>query len=227
VEPARSSSSDLTSTLLAAFAWAAVDTARTHHELPVVSVFVALFGSASLVLGMLVVATRRALPLGAVARAFVSGALIAALPLTLIAAVLQKTTHHRALGGVTFAFVALFVSFACVACARRLSELGRGALLVVATLSSAGALIALALGLRAVTAAPFVAVVLDAVLGVASCALALSLRRLPRGVLRFATMAWAGVVAVGIFVAVSSAPLRHALSERAPMAFAIGWALGG
>jgi hypothetical protein len=237
VDRARSSpSSDLSSALLAAFVWAAIDAARAHGELPAVSVFVALLGSTSLVLGLLVLATRRGLPLGGVARAFVTGALIAALPLTVIAAVLQKVTHHRALGGVTFAFVALFVVLGTVACAARLAELAasggpraalaRGVLFASVALSCSGVVVVLALGLRTATAAPFIAVVVDAALGVAACALALALRSRLQATVRFGAVAWMGAVAVGIVVAASAAPLRQLLSERAPIAFAIGWAWG-
>jgi hypothetical protein len=239
VERTRNSpSSGLASALLVSFAWAAIDAARLHGEFPFVPMFVALLGSASLLLGLLVVATERALPLGAVARAFVSGALLAALPLTAIAAVLEKVTHHRALGGVTFAFVAFFVVLASVACAGRLGQLAgsggrraalaRGVLFAAVGLSCSGVLVAVAIGLRAPAAAPFVTVVVDAALGVVSWALALGLSlRLLRGTtFRLGAVLWIGAVVAGIFVAAWAAPLRHVLSERAPIAFAIGWVFG-
>jgi hypothetical protein len=140
---------------------------------------------------------------------------------------------------VTFAFVALFVVLGTVACAARLAQLAasggpravlaRSVLFAAVALSCLGVAFALALGLRAATPAPFVAVVVDAALGVAACALALALALRSRlhATVRFGAVAWMGAVAVGIFVAASAAPLRQVLSERAPIAFAIGWIWGG
>jgi hypothetical protein len=234
VQPEQSSlSSDLSSALVAALAWAAIDAVRAHGELPLGSVFAALLGSTSLLLGVLVVAFRRALPLGEVARAFVFGALVAVSPLAAIAAVLQKVTHHRALGGVTFAFVALFVAFASVACAARLLQIARiggphasvarRALWGAIALSCAGVVVVLALGLRSKAAAPVVAVVVDAALGVAVCALALALRLRSPAAVRLGAALWIGALVVGIVATTSAAPLRQLLTERVPVAFALGW----
>lgn len=238
MEPERSSlSSDLSSALVAALAWAAIDAARVHGELPLSRVFVPLFGSTSLLLGVLVVAFRRALPLGEVARAFVFGALVAAFPLAIIAAVLQKVTHHRALGGVTFAFVALFVALASVACAARLlqiaraggpyASLARRVLWCAAASSCAGVVVMLALGLRTKAAAPIVAVLIDAALGVAMCALALVFRLRSAAAVRLGAALWIGAVVAGIFAATTTAPLRQLLAERVPIAFALGWGSDG
>src|SRR4051812_29425047 len=100
-------SSSLLVALGAALVWAGIDVARVGSTLPVGVAFLALFGSSSLLLGVGVVIAWYARPLGDAVRAVFAGASLAALPLAVLAAALQRVTHHRALGGVTFAFVAL------------------------------------------------------------------------------------------------------------------------
>ena len=97
------------------------------------SAFLVIAASVALAEGALLpsLATQRA-PSGALRALFV-GFGLTVWPLSVLAKVLKATTHHRPLGAVTFAFLALFVSFAVVAVALRV---------VVRRASSAGASIA-------------------------------------------------------------------------------------
>jgi len=110
---------------------------------------------------------------------------------------------------------------------------GRGAnavrwLLLVASLASAGVVLALTLsGAGARTGAPGSGVV-DALIGaallIAATVLASRVAPLPA---RFGVAIWTVVVVAGAAVAASEPALCAALGERAPVAFAIGAACGG
>jgi hypothetical protein len=215
----------------AALVWTAIDVARS--AVPIVQGLFALLGSTSLILGALVVGIRRARPFGDGARAAFAGAAMSALPLLVVAAVLQKTTHHRALGGVTFAFVALFVVAGCIVVAARLLQLAtRGGrvgfvarvalgVLVVPCVAVAASLLPV---LRAPSAAPLVPALADGALGIALLSAALFvpssvLRAVPA---RVSAVAWVAAVTVGIAVSAASPSVRAALSARVPVAFALG-----
>jgi hypothetical protein len=76
----------------------------------------ALGGAVSLVIVPLGFWLRRALERGlpAADRALLAGTALSALPLALFGGVLKSTTHHRPLGGATFAVAALCVLAACI-----------------------------------------------------------------------------------------------------------------
>jgi hypothetical protein len=81
-----------------------------------VSAAVALGGAVSLVVVPFGLWLRRALERGlpTADRALLAGAALSALPLALFGGVLKSTTHHRPLGGATFAVAALCVLAACI-----------------------------------------------------------------------------------------------------------------
>ena len=81
-----------------------------------VSAAAALTGAVSLVVVPLGLWLRRALERGLpmADRALLAGAALSALPLALFGGVLKSTTHHRPLGGATFAVAALCVLAACI-----------------------------------------------------------------------------------------------------------------
>ena len=81
-----------------------------------VSAALALGGATSLVVVPLGFWLRRALERGlpAADRALMAGTALSALPLALFGGVLKSTTHHRPLGGATFAVAAMCVLATCV-----------------------------------------------------------------------------------------------------------------
>jgi hypothetical protein len=229
-------SADLAASLLAALLWAAIDVARVGSVGSLA--FPALFGSTALILGVGVVSLRRAGPFGDGLRAVAVGAALASLPLALLAAVLQRSTHHRALGGVTFAFVAALVIVFAIAVSWRMLVIARRptrmaivvrALLVVASIVSCVAACALAItGARPGGAPSLTSGFVDGLIGAALLGLAFAgVRRLERSTSRFGAVAWICVVAGGAAVAASDSALCAALAERAPVAFAIGAGCGG
>ena len=180
-------SADLVAALVAALLWAVIDVVRVGSLGSLVSEFPALFGSTALLLGVGIVSLRRAQPFGDGLRSVATGAAIASLPVAMVAAVLQRSTHHRALGGVTFAFLSGRGDPVCNRAAwRMLNVMRRGtrtaavvrALLLIASIASCGAAIALMLcGVRAGGAAPLASGIVD---GFISVLLGLAFRRLVR-----------------------------------------------
>jgi hypothetical protein len=95
-----------------------------------VAATLALWGAASLVVvpvGMWV-RSARAVGMPAADRAVLAGTALSALPLALFGGVLKSTTHHRPLGGATFAVAALCALALCIGLSFRfLGGLSRGA----------------------------------------------------------------------------------------------------
>jgi hypothetical protein len=230
-------SPDLVVALLGALLWSAIDVVRVGAVGSLASEFPALFGSTALLLGVAVVSLRRARPFGDGLRAVAAGAAMASFPLAMFAAVLERSTHHRALGGVTFAFIAAAVLAFAIAFAWRVLGIARQttrasiarASLAMASIASGGATAALVLlGARAAPAAPLMAGVVDGLIGAALLGLvAVPARWLERLPSRLGAMAWLCVVVAGVVVAASDSALCAALAERAPVAFAIGAGCGG
>ncbi len=81
----------------------------------------ALWGSGSLVVAPLALWLRRAVSAGLprADQALLAGAALSALPLALCGGVLKSTTHHRPLGGATFAVASLCMLALCVGLAFR------------------------------------------------------------------------------------------------------------
>ena len=89
---------------------------RVVPAVPVVPAALALGGAVSLVVVPLALWLRRALGAGLppADRALAAGAALSALPLALFGGVLKSTTHHRPLGGATFAVAALCLLALCI-----------------------------------------------------------------------------------------------------------------
>ena len=156
------------------------------------------------------------------------GALLSAAPLLPFATLLKTTTHHRPLGGATFAVVAgLVIIGLSLVCARfvtwtgaqdkRLARLARGLLIAFAALGTAALLLGLVHGLKGGSA--YQTGFYDAlrVLGLATLAARV---RLPEKVLRrvrgLGLAAWVAVVTVG--VCLGRAPAMQAeLAARCPV----------
>jgi hypothetical protein len=102
--------------LVCAVPAAAPALARVFTAGHVVGAAVALVGATSLTVVPVGVWLRRAreAALPRADRALLSGAALSALPLALFGGVLKSTTHHRPLGGATFAVAALCVLALCI-----------------------------------------------------------------------------------------------------------------
>jgi hypothetical protein len=231
-------STELAASLLAALLWAAIDVVRVGTVGAGVSEFAALFGSTALLLGVGVVSLRWSRPFGDGLRSVAAGAALASLPLAIIAAMLQRSTHHRALGGVTFAFVAALVVGFAIAGAWRVLAIARGttstsrvarALLVTSSITSCGAAVTLALlGSRAADATPLIAGFVDGLIGAALLwVAAVRVRWFERLPSRLGAAAWLCVVVGGVAVAASDSARCAALARRAPVAFVVGAGCGG
>jgi len=86
-----------------------------------------LWGATVLAAGPTAAALRWVLRRGGGAGPLLLGVLLAAAPLVVFAELLERATHHRPLGAVTFAVVAALVVLASVAVAARLLSLSRSA----------------------------------------------------------------------------------------------------
>lgn len=190
--------------------------------------FAVCFAGAALVMAPLSAALARAVPSSKLSRAMTVGVLLAALPLVPFAAVLKTATHHRPLGGVTFAVCAgaVVVGLSLVSARlitwagaqhSRLRAMSRFCLVALAALGAAAMLLAMTQGLRGGDA--FRNGFFDAlrVLGFATLAarvpLPLGLVRRLRG---FGLAAWIAVVTVG--VCLGRAPVMHTeLANRCPV----------
>jgi hypothetical protein len=165
--------------------------------------------------------------------------LVALAPLVLFGLMLKEGTHHRPLGGATFAVVAAVVIALSIACLRRLliwfhaeepavRFLGRGLFaLSVGVGASLAVLLVLRLGL---TPSPLQAGALDGLraLGLGAIAAYVPLPpALSRGVTRFGLPIWAGVVMVAAGLCQKSA-LAQAADREAPVLLApVGWCSTG
>ena len=156
------------------------------------------------------------------------GILLAALPLLPFATLLKTTTHHRPLGGVTFAVIAgLTISGLALVCARFVtwagvqhgprSRLARVLLIALAALGTAALLLGLVHGLRGGSA--YQTGFYDAlrVLGLATLAARV---RLPEKLLRrlhgLGLAAWVAVVTVGVCLGRAPA-MQVELASRCPV----------
>jgi len=190
--------------------------------------FLVLFAGAALVMAPLASALASGGAPGRFTRAFTLGALAAALPLLPFATALKASTHHRPLGGVTFAVLAgpvilvlTLVSGRLITWAGEQPSLLRAsariAIIALAALGAASVLLGLVHGLKADVA--FRTGFFDAlrVLGLSTLAAWLPL---PVGVVRlargFGLAAWIAVVTVG--VCLGRAPTMQAeMAEHCPV----------
>jgi hypothetical protein len=207
--------------------------ARTlPHGSPLVAP--ALVGAASLVVVPVGLWIRRARAEDAspADRALLLGAALSSLPLALFGGVLKSTTHHRPLGGATFAVAALCLLAICIALAFRFSGGGRSA----ATKSPWPSLFTLACllslaGALAIATAARVALLDFTCLALASAAAALVKipARLERAKLPASLVVglWIALV-LGAAFSIRSPGLARSLITQAPVLFApLSWLGGG
>jgi hypothetical protein len=196
---------------------------------------VALAGSVSLIVVPVGLWIRRAREQGVpdAERALVLGAALSSLPLALFGGVLKSTTHHRPLGGATFAVAALIALAACIGLAFRIcqvtgaraslrSSVWQSLFIACCALSLAGTL-----GLALAGGAFGTAVDLMALAGAASVS---GLVKIPAWLERprpwLAPVAWSawGLLLVGAVLMLRTPELPRSLTTRAPVLFApLSW----
>jgi hypothetical protein len=189
-----------------------------------------LFGGAALIFGAAFAGLFAARPLSPGLSATLLGLGLAALPLAKLSGTLKAVTHHRPLGAVTFAALAIVVCAGAIIVAARALALfgqgpwGRAARLGFVLLATLGPLLLL---LRAAVNPALRGGVVDVALGLGSGAL-LALVPWPpawrRAIELFALPLWLAVVSMGIVVALA---LGGAAAELASPALAapITWFL--
>ncbi len=153
------------------------------------------------------------------------GAGLSCLPLALFGSVLKSTTHHRALGGATFAVVAAVLLAFGVTLSLKAAALSQAKTLwpqrVLLSLGLLSVGVTLAILARGATSA-----LLDALL-ISGASAATGLAPIPaslqRGRRSALLLGWAGLLLAGA-LAIRSAPLAAELSAQAPVAFAaLSW----
>jgi hypothetical protein len=166
--------------------------------------------------------------LGASERALLAGAALSALPLALFGGVLKSTTHHRPLGGATFAVVALGVLALCIGLSLRvLRRSGSTAVksawqklfTLACGLSLAGTLLLGAAGVARPSLVDFLAMMTAAILaGVLKIPSWLSWVKALAGL-----GGWAVLLVCGV-LASTDPQLPRSLTTQAPVSFAaLSW----
>jgi hypothetical protein len=213
---------------LAAAALAAWPAAQRFEPSLVWQAFAVCTAGCALVMAPLSAALAGSSQTGRFRQALTLGVLLAGLPLLPFAALLKTSTHHRPLGGVTFAVIAGLVVVGLSLVAGRLitwagaqraplRALARFGIVMLAALGAAAVLLGLMQGLKGGSA--FLTGIFDAlrVLGLATLAARVPV---PEGLVRrargFGLAAWIAVVTVG--VCLGRAPAMQAeLAVRCPV----------
>jgi hypothetical protein len=154
-------------------------------------------------------------------------------PLIVFARILILGTHHRPLGGATFAFVAAGLIAGAVAVAARVLAWSRERQGLLRNAPWALGAVALALaGLLSLPAlgSPLRASLLDGALGALLLLGGASLRlpdKLAQSLARAGVFVWVAAVAIGLAVGLSSPEVRSVLDSRAPVLLGLaGWLRG-
>jgi hypothetical protein len=193
---------------------------------------VALVGSVSLLVVPAGLWMRRARAAGfpAADRALLAGAALSALPLALFGGVLKSTTHHRPLGGATFAVAALCLLAICIGLGFRLWGGARAAskspwqslFIFAAAASLVGVMLLGTTAAARPAVVDFTAAVLASV-GAAYLKIPAWLERVKAAV-PFGL--WVALI-VGALLSIQSPGLARSLTTQAPVSFALLSWLGG
>ena len=197
--------------------------------------YVALAGCAALLMTPVVAAARAARPLSPAGLGGLLGVVVSLGPLAVFGALLSAKTHHRPLGGVTFALGATLVLVFAAWFGARLWSLGQERSLartIARRFVAFAALASVALALRMVWSSlspstPIGAALVDGALGVTLAAVASRERLvLPAAVTKAAPIAWVILVVVGLFLVRADEDLYRRLVSGAPVTLGVGLWLG-
>jgi hypothetical protein len=196
-------------------------------EVSFVDAWLCLSGGTALLIGPAAAALRIARPVSRAELALPLGLALSAAPLIVFARLLKVSTHHRPLGAVTYAIVALGLILGATAFAARLlawSGGSRAALRRFAPLLAAAAAGALALLLSLPLLKGLGAQLLDAALAIALWVVAAFLAlpaRVVRTAARVGAALWVAVVVGGLLVPAKS---RDKVALEAPvLSGLVGW----
>lgn len=156
-------------------------------------------------------------------RALLEGVALSSLPLALFGGVLKSTTHHRPLGGATFAVVACVVLVLCIGIGRRI---GSSAVKAPWLKQFFSVCCALSLFSTLALLAGEARLLLDFLVLSAACAAA-GLSKIPKVVARVPglvwTVVWTALLGGSLFLTRSPGAMRE-LERRAPISFAaLSW----
>jgi len=208
-------------------------TLRVGGSASVAMAFLGLLGGAALTIAPASAALRIARPLSPLAWSVPLGLCLSLAPLIVLARLLILGTHHRPLGGATFAFVAAGLLAGAVAVSARVLawSADRDGALRKLPLALGGVMLALGalLSLPAL-GSPLRASLLDGVLGALLLIGGALLRppaKLAQGLARAGVFVWVAAVALGLVVGLASPQVRAVLDSRAPVLLGLaGWLRG-
>lgn len=218
----------LAMSVVASMAWTAIVLVRVQTLAP--SVIVGALGSCALTVGLAVMLTRWAFPLSETARTLILGALASSGIVAVLGRLLRAHTHHRALGGVTFALTSVLMVLGGAAVVRRLRQLARAEGIVAGIARLAPWLIAsvsFAPAARSALVSGMLQVhpdqLRDGLAGAAALAIALAAPRAWVGERRsrIGVAVWLLAVVSGIAVVARDADVRALLRARAPIALGL------
>jgi hypothetical protein len=193
-----------------------------------VAAYAALAGSAALLMAPLSGSLRLLKP---DARAFL-GALLglatSSAPLSILGALLKMKTHHRQLGGVTFAIVGATLTVACVLISVRMTDSRRHRVLLTACAAGAAAVSAGLTTWWLFAGSPPVLrhAAVDAFVGLALLMAAALAPEMPTGTARYGVPVWVTLSALGILLLRIDHALGGVLSVQAPVVLGLGAFLG-
>jgi hypothetical protein len=148
-------------------------------------------------------------------------------PFALLGTILKVQTHHRQLGGVTFAVLAALAVIGLALILGRARQIararGRSRALVAVLAVIAGVSIAVCVPRLARVPEPFgVGILLELAIGLPVILLAARLRyALPGSVARVAAWAWIAIAAAGVFGARAAPEASRAVASGAPLTFGL------
>jgi hypothetical protein len=194
---------------------------------PSLSGFVVLWAAVSLVVVPVGAWLRKA---AGPDRAILLGACLSSLPLALFGGVLKSATHHRPLGGATFAVAACLLLACSIGLALRIRRGANASKSWLNLAFTAASLLSLGGTLALAASAAAWPLLVDALSVAAACAAAGSLK-IPAGAKRVSAVAvaaaWLVLLTCGVFLN-KDARLLEALRSKAPVSYAaLSWLGGG
>lgn len=212
---------------LAALVWSLLPAWRVAGVSNAVA-YAALAGSAALLMAPLAASLRLVKP---DRRAFLGallGLAMAAAPLSVLGALLKTKTHHRQLGGVTFALVGATLTLICVVLAMRMTDARRWRSLLTTCVATAATLsVGLTMWWLFAGSPPALRhAAVDAGVGLALLVASAIAPEMPAKMSRYGVPVWVGLSAIGVLLLRIDHSLGDVLSVQAPVVFGLGNWLG-